>query len=278
MSDPVSATEIEDVLTSIRRLVMENASVQSRTEAELPAKLVLTPAFRVDKDYEAAMASHQRDSKVVELSAAMRVHPSPTTDEADEAPMVEIDLDAPVAPGSLESRIAELEAAVDESVVDFEPDGSEAPDIPERMILSSEKVGGDLEALVDPQQDDAEADEVEETLEAEDTVESAPEEALVVEEPMTAERERIDPAEAETAELASDEADWEDVPPASNGHLHFQSEADEGAFLDEDALHEMVVQIVRDELKGPIGERITHNVRRMVRREIALALSLNDID
>lgn len=277
MSDPVSATEIEDVLTSIRRLVMENASVQSKTEAELPAKLVLTPAFRVDKDYEAAMASHQRDSKVVELSAAMRVHPSPATDEADEAPMVEIDLDAPVAPGSLESRIAELEAAVDESVVDFEPDGSEAPDIPERMILPSGEEDGDSEALADPQQDDAEADEVEETLEAEDA-EPAPEEALVVEEPMTAERERIDPAEAETAELASDEADWEDVPPASNGHLHFQSEADEGAFLDEDALHEMVVQIVRDELKGPIGERITHNVRRMVRREIALALSLNDID
>ncbi|MEJ2021973.1 MAG: hypothetical protein P8X43_08030 [Maritimibacter sp.] len=36
--------------------------------------------------------------------------------------------------------------------------------------------------------------------------------------------------------------------------------------------------MLREELQGEIGERITHNVRRMVRREIARALSLQGVE
>ena len=47
---------------------------------------------------------------------------------------------------------------------------------------------------------------------------------------------------------------------------------------DKDGMRGDVAQLVREELQGPIGERITHNVRRMVRREIARALALRDMD
>ena len=44
------------------------------------------------------------------------------------------------------------------------------------------------------------------------------------------------------------------------------------AVIDEDALRDMVGEIVRQELQGALGERITRNVRKLVRREIHRAL------
>ena len=49
-------------------------------------------------------------------------------------------------------------------------------------------------------------------------------------------------------------------------------DADAPVLLDEQALQEMVTQIVRDELHGKLGERITLAVRKLVRNEIARAL------
>lgn len=49
-------------------------------------------------------------------------------------------------------------------------------------------------------------------------------------------------------------------------------------FLDEAELRALVADVLREELKGPLGERITRNVRKLVRREIAQALSSMEID
>lgn len=54
-------------------------------------------------------------------------------------------------------------------------------------------------------------------------------------------------------------------------------EADEG-ILDEDTLREIIVEVVREELQGVLGQRITRNVRKMVRREIRLALAAEDLE
>ncbi|HHN72645.1 MAG TPA: hypothetical protein ENK13_01020, partial [Thermopetrobacter sp.] len=48
--------------------------------------------------------------------------------------------------------------------------------------------------------------------------------------------------------------------------------------LDEDSLRELVAEIVRQELQGALGERITRNVRKLVRREIHRALAALDLD
>lgn len=50
------------------------------------------------------------------------------------------------------------------------------------------------------------------------------------------------------------------------------------AVLDEDALRDMVGEIVRQELQGALGERITRNVRKLVRREIHRALMSQGLD
>lgn len=53
--------------------------------------------------------------------------------------------------------------------------------------------------------------------------------------------------------------------------------SDEG-ILDEEALRDLVADIVREELQGALGQRITRNVRKLVRREIQRALSAHDLE
>ncbi|MGR3756138.1 MAG: hypothetical protein ACU0AT_02775 [Tranquillimonas sp.] len=55
-----------------------------------------------------------------------------------------------------------------------------------------------------------------------------------------------------------------------------QAAPDDDNFLDEDALREMVAELVRRELQGALGERISRNLRKLVRREIMRALSVRD--
>ena len=55
---------------------------------------------------------------------------------------------------------------------------------------------------------------------------------------------------------------------------------DEGddAVMDEEALRELVAEIVRQELRGALGERTTRNVRKLVRREIQRALATQALE
>ena len=46
--------------------------------------------------------------------------------------------------------------------------------------------------------------------------------------------------------------------------------------VDEAALRALVAEIVREELQGALGERITRNIRKLVRREINRALAVRD--
>jgi hypothetical protein len=48
--------------------------------------------------------------------------------------------------------------------------------------------------------------------------------------------------------------------------------------IDADALRDLVAEIIREELQGALGERITRNVRKLVRREIARALETRDLE
>lgn len=48
--------------------------------------------------------------------------------------------------------------------------------------------------------------------------------------------------------------------------------------LDEETLRRIVAEVVREELQGALGERITRNVRKLVRREIRLVLAADELD
>ena len=52
----------------------------------------------------------------------------------------------------------------------------------------------------------------------------------------------------------------------------------DGQMIDEHTLREIIADVVREELQGNLGQRITRNVRKMVRREIRLVIAADELD
>ncbi|WP_137701604.1 hypothetical protein [Marimonas lutisalis] len=350
MSDPVTNVEIEDVLSSIRRLVSENARASVSAE-KAPAKegeeaetddatasveednvapargeaasdenmlLLLTPALRVPEagedgtgeetaeeapaqeefasaeDAEPDDAPHATFAAVVEDAvydaldeaadeiAEEAVTGTPAEEEAlaGEADRGEGD----VAGGDdLKERIAELEAVVAEQEGEWEPDGDEddpyAGGAVETLTWEDhvEEPAENLQAHDHVWEEDRLDEPVQETEQVELTPSTEPEPRMAeeVSAPTPAD-DGPGPDDFEFATAAAtlgvsaadDEADSVDLFGAEN----------EAAVIDEEMLREMVAEIVRQELQGTLGERITRNVRKLVRREIHRALAAQELD
>ncbi|MFC2966799.1 hypothetical protein [Acidimangrovimonas pyrenivorans] len=307
MSDPMTRTEIEDVLSSIRRLVSEeerplpqrvppSSSTASkiasgtrparRPEASASAvgRLVLTPALRVadpapsssdsladipaaeDWQPERAPAGGRED-----MAEAWQPEAEPAGPAArdDWQPEVEADA-APAAAAArsgmlpaLEATIAELEAAVAARREEWDPDGSEEPG-PGDL---TRPVGRGAFAAIDDDGDAFPAPEPLARPEAGDATPAPEPETPPAAEPLwtSTRRDWQPPLEAETeAETVAPEAEasWDE----------------ESIEIDEDALNDLVRQLIRNELQGALGERITRNVRKLVRAEISRALAARKLD
>lgn len=261
MSDSVSGADVEDVLASVRRLISNDGRgtrvAPAKAASSGDGRLLLTPALRVE------------GSHVPQADAEPEL-----TGTDDTVPATEVN-------NSLEQRIAELEAAVSRSPGDWEPDGSEdqAQHRPRRMIRSR-----DPDAPHQPPLKLSRLAPVEMPLDAgpviddafrlvEDDDPDAIEDAEIVS--------TIPPAQAvDDADLHDDDeelADEEREPrTARRVRELYGDELDDEVFADE-ALRLLVSALIREELQGELGERITRNVRKLVRREIQRALAARDL-
>jgi hypothetical protein len=175
---------------------------------------------------------------------------------------------APAELSALASRIAELEAAVAESADDeWEPDGAGEGD----------NAGAPVDALSWEDADDAQGSHAWEAdpLEAAEDAELAePEPDFAAEPELTAE-----PAFDAEPEPEPDLDDrWADPHLARDIDPEADLFAETDSVIDEDMLRDLIADIVRRELQGTLGERITRNVRKLVRREIHRALSARELD
>lgn len=223
MSDRLTTNEIEDVLSSIRRLVSEDTRPPLRNPAgSAPSdgasgKLVLTPALRIVPAAGAAPVPAQPETPApaAALAAEPQVPPA--------AP--------PDPPRDRAAATLEAAVAAQAPVQDWEPDGGEPLGDAADWVVEWDATarpttpGG---RAIDWDDDDGAADR--------------------------------DPAPA---------APLRATPPDAEP-------ADE--FLDEEALRDLVRDIIREELQGTLGERITRNVRKLVRAEINRALATRDFD
>ncbi|PVA06816.1 hypothetical protein [Thalassorhabdomicrobium marinisediminis] len=175
----------------------------------------------------------------------------------------------------LVATIAELEAAIRPDVNDYEPDGNE----PMSDSVAWPGTSARRFSL------DADVEEAQP---------SAGEEPADAADPATTQAAATADAEAQphpgAHAVPEDDDTAYDAKPAGVGD-HPTSDADEygdedldglleadGALLDEETLRALVAEVVREELTGPLGERITRNVRKLVRREIYRVLSSQDFD
>lgn len=347
MSDPVTNAEVEDVLSSIRRLVSEDKRpLQTKAKPVVSDRLVLTPALRVaepedeptventveeaqdwseeDAAFEAAhgddMADYPRPRKpepdvssdretvtAAQILAAAagdgrrnadledpaldyESDPYNFSDEADqdgegvhdrrsdtelfddemheqtedEAVAVRGGGDAaPVAhdaqAATLSAKIEALETAIGNISDTWEPDspgdgdysGTDAPAMAWEDDVDQAVSTARLHNL--PENEDREADAASffrEKAEGNRTAEN-----------------RTGTGRADVASGATAAATEERF-----------ALSDDDQVLDEEALRDLVSEIVRAELQGALGERITRNVRKLVRREIHRALTAQELE
>lgn len=219
MSNPEINNEMEDVLSSIRRLVssgervdeLEKKSQDQKSPGQAkPDTLMLTPALRIDKP---------TDPKTTNARGQTRIdHETP-----------EAKTSARLRSDELKARVAELEEVVARQSDQWEPDGSG----------SDANSGSSMSSV--PWQENAPS-----SIDA-PNIESA----LTIQD------------QAAAREHGSEEVDF----LAHN----------EGS-LDSEAMRDLIEDIVRQELQGALGDRITRNVRKLVRREINRALTSHELD
>lgn len=154
---------------------------------------------------------------------------------------------------NLEATIAELEAAVTAQSDDWEPDEGE----------SFEQSAWAESAFPSAENDSP--------IEDENAESAGPE---LVEVPTE--------SDLEAEELFADPVPELEAEPAPEPELEQKAETlvatevqENG--LDEEAIRALVLDIVHEELSGELGERITRNVRKLVRREINRVLASRDM-
>ena len=301
MSDPVTNVEVEDVLSSIRRLVSDDKRPTSLAEtAPSSDRLVLTPALRVAEQGD---ESHNDDEQaIVEEKAWSDFGTSPdraaeTQADVEEAESFELEK------SEEEPEVADLSGEQDDAeIASIEGDES----APEPLLLETQvEPEAEVEApFIDVPEDESAEDNdvtvaelVPEQGEAAFFAKSAASlsaKIAALETVIGKTDEQWEPDDTGKSDYSGTEApamDWEAEPAEAEVEETTTAEhnADEAEaetllgqagddILDEETLRDLVSDIVREELQGALGERITRNVRKLVRREIHRALAAQDLE
>ena len=303
MSESLDSNGIEDVVSSVRRLVSPEARPRSRDAGSDP--LLLTPALRVAPVAEviaplilsrplpdpepavtepepaavAASGGAEAEAGAVQAAAA-----ADTEDAAIEAELhailtgggvdVEPEPTAPVGVDGVPSQsgVGDVQVAGDEAelvVVDADWDGPVwvEPDV----SLAEAALTAEVAELVEPLDEAVEPQPVPEAAIGEVAVPASPVgprlgQADVVPFPL-----------APVAVPALDDAVATGAADEARAEPHGDAAA-AAAELDEAALARLVRSLIREELQGALGERITQSVRKLVRAEINRALAARALD
>ena len=317
MSEAMKSEAIEDVLSSVRRLVSDNTSSQTSDVEIAKDRLVLTPELRVSEaEEEAAEGDAKAELSIVDLSND--ADDDADVDGADDAIGLEWSPDDRMAnwddvggssdqADSFESEHGDefsadetggavARAVAEARFIDLDPVDADQPETEDEAALDEPSEPATDEGASD--EDDALPDDLEQELAAlngigdiEDTPEAATAPAQdppvfarinrasenpEVEAEASAE-ERVVEFGAQIDQASGDDALEDQVEDLGYGDAAFGFGDDESV-LDEEVLREIISQVVRDELKGVLGQKITRNVRKMVRREIRLALAAEELE
>ncbi len=338
MSEPMNAVEIEDVLSSIRRLVSEDLrpthKLVSAALNKAGQKLILTPALRIvpaarvtagqgivgqsnpSLRQENAAEAGSTGAAVFGSVRAQDSRPAvDTIDTTDTATLdanflatamsringLSVTKDIAVRPGpseTIEAVVAVVGAAVGPE--EWELDGGEpAPqakawrDAVWSADLSTDDAPADASPEPAAEQEFACQEDGNIHVQLDQLVDSL----LILTQSETAD-DLSDPLVEQTA--GSGIGGFVTVEPVGSpiaagatpisadldmldrGGAATPDDADDpddtGGFLSEDLLRVIVSDMIREELQGSLGERITRNVRKLVRSEISRALASRDFE
>lgn len=303
MAGPLSSEEIEDVVSSVRRLVSNEQRPRTLSRDLNSERLLLTPAQRVMPE-TSPLAPLMLDSSLLEPRPA---DPAPAVEAPVEedagATMLYVAADSDpddiaeddILPGVDPELAADLAAAAAE-----EPEADWEDELwvePATITLGEAALAAEeAEVLTGPAAEDVMDDHADWAPTDADLAHDEPVPFVplrrraehlaarlaageVMETPRAeAEAEVVQPPAEPAAEPASVSAPAADPGVNAMATEYVDVDGMALAVLDEAALHEIVRQTLRAELQGELGERITRNVRKLVRAEINRALMARDLD
>jgi len=325
MSDPVTNIEIEDVLSSIRRLVAESErpvdrlAERSRALSGLADRLMLTPALRIAEppvpaapvsDLAAKMAMSVAPApdvpaatRAAGLESALALHLQDWEPDGSEAGAARLIAPAAFLPGGAPQPEPEPEPEAEpfaDAVLDW---SAPAPDDSPVMRSALSPVAmpippanGPVAAVVQPV-----AALVQPVVAVVQPVATVVQPVAAVVQPVVAVVQPVaavvqpvaqpSAAVVQPAALAQPQTDDDKGEAGLDDDLALAEavNADQPAgdaiagllragVIDEELLRNLVFDIVRQELQGTLGERITRNVRKLVRREIYRVLSSQEFE
>ncbi len=286
MSEHFSTAGAGDVLSSIRRLVSEDQRSKPRAkhvaavkDDTVKDKLILTPSQRIGEPEGPETGVAAMDAVIAALAEVMREDAAAKLrDNAvvvdlagrkppreDAVPEPEGDGDLPERPAVIEDAevVAEVAAGAmvsDEGLAEEQRAADVIPFDRHAANVDATTVARALGALTGSMPE----------------VQAAPPglEPLILggaDDQETARRIEEDAPEQDKTEIFDEEqsGEWPEPEDIPAGDLMAEPDY---SMLDEGALRDIVRDVLRAELEGDLGERITRNVRKMVRAEIARAL------
>lgn len=315
MSEADKLDSIEDVLSSIRRLVADGQPTAPERPKETPVFLKEVDIIEI-KPTETLKPQAEEPAEKIVAETVEETVAEPTA----KLPSFVERMNASIAKITQEKLVEKkADAVVEEEDVQVEEETDILAEIADAQVeeeaesvaeVADTQVEEEVEAVADVA--DAQVEEetdipaevadtqVEESSEinAEETVDVDEAADIPTEKPETL---FLQPAMAtNTAEATTNdvpdqddvETDIQAIPDedtaeitlpddAENGEAVAADETDEQSsiqHISEEALRLIVSELVRSELQGDLGDRITRNVRKLVRREIQLALANRDVE
>ncbi len=294
MAGPLSSEEIEDVVSSVRRLV-SNEQSSRRLSRDLGAeKLLLTPALRVVSE-TSRLAPLILETQIDEPAAdtaeeIFEDHLAAALDD-DAVELIEADWEDELWAGSDVVPLNEVALTAEEAEV-LSPSMEDAEDILAQSELlpapwaeaaepipfiplrrRTEELAARLTAgvVVNQPADTPQVPEPALEIEASADTEKAEEAAPVIVEP-------DEPLLTPSEPVESRDPQPQSPPPHSTATEIVDADGTPLAVLDEAALQEIVRQMIREELQGDLGDRSSRNLSMLVRAVINRALMARDLD
>jgi hypothetical protein len=246
----MNSNDIEDFVSSVRRLVSVEERPRPTSRDLAQDRLVLGPAFRIVPE-----AAEPDDPLLLNIPAkdvglaGPASMPETSPADADHSHAFEAEWEEELW-SEPEPPLSELALGAEEAELVTDP----APVFEEEVAAAVEPADLDASPWAEVGEDWLEDDQP--------TVMPA----------------AATPPEAEVEAEAKPQAGRPDVLKLSAEDMLTDGDGNPLTVLDEAALQQIIRQLIREELKGVLGERITQSVRKLVRAEINRALAAHSLD
>lgn len=273
MAGSVNLDDLEDVLSSIRRLVSEDLRPVARPQivagpASGPAaaadKLILTPALRVISTRTLTVVPKPAQPADLAPNPMPRLHLGAEHGVARATP----DLVASLAQGVDQGRRLDWESETGDPEPDVDGLDWSSFTFARRSMqetFAARVIAAEIVAPLVAHVDRAWTSSIPEAPMVEDVV-SDPEDWA-------------DLAEAQAlANLGAAATQPDCAVSEPEAEVLGGSQQEEDSIFSEHVLRELVRDLIREQLQGDLGERITRNIRKLVRAEISNALAVRKLD